>query len=799
MILALILLGVLAVVVALLLWYFGDVRRHAWYSQVIAFVAWFFPFAIILILPLDLASTLHRKCQADSLALVSLQMGANWTQLFVGSNSTDNSTVLLLDEVDSILVSLNQSAVINNNMYATFKEYVSEICEEPLAYVTREFLITFWTAVYWTLQALTWLVVPIMLSFVRSGDFTLGPRIWGAIKENVIMYAIMGVGGIAFLIYMIVAVKFTTEALTAILMAAANAWGLLLCTCMLGYGLVEIPRDLWATASPARRLKALEIAAPKAKEKMIDSEAEVYEVARELSNVNHKVPDGDPLRVYIETMLAKCPLALDEKLQLDLDRRNARAKEITLNDLKDLHWKIKYHMALSERHQAQYRFLLERAWFLTDVVDNAKSTDYLFKSVFVKPATAEIDMIRLRFLWLWYLYMKPGLTYLFSVIFILASLALIWSESTFGIKSVPLSIPALLLKNNFISYASLEFISISFLIYMCTCAYSTLFKIKIFDYYVIVPEHCTDEPSLLFVGAYLCRLTFPLCYNFLNMVSDDENSVFVEYQGKAIDLAPLLGEGFNTWVPLLVFIVSTITYLNLFGRIGALCGGRSFVKDVEGRDADAIEGRRIIAQARSQEERRSGGAFSTVGADRLRSAGRTVNTQELLARYGRGPGVTIGNNTPARTSPTTSRAGGSVGAGTTSLSAAPIVSNAPKTGVSGVFGNFSAGLTSFSFGKKDGAGKYQKLEVEDAVASVVQEPSGSFTLRMMNMGGGAGSVSSNGTGDGATCSGKGNGDGSKSTRVFGNTSGTNSPAAARSPAPVPTVATGKKRNIFDDI
>ena len=63
-------------------------------------------------------------------------------------------------------------------------------------------------------------------------------------------------------------------------MAAANAWGLLLSTVMLGYGLVEVPRGLWYDANVERCLRYLEFRAPKVKEDMVDAEADLYEAAR---------------------------------------------------------------------------------------------------------------------------------------------------------------------------------------------------------------------------------------------------------------------------------------------------------------------------------------------------------------------------------------------------------------------------------------------------------------------------------------------------------------------------------------
>jgi hypothetical protein len=63
-------------------------------------------------------------------------------------------------------------------------------------------------------------------------------------------------------------------------MAAANAWGLLLLTLMLGYGLVEFPRSLWYSASTRWSLTDCEMSAPRLREAMIDADTEVYDVTR---------------------------------------------------------------------------------------------------------------------------------------------------------------------------------------------------------------------------------------------------------------------------------------------------------------------------------------------------------------------------------------------------------------------------------------------------------------------------------------------------------------------------------------
>lgn len=62
--------------------------------------------------------------------------------------------------------------------------------------------------------------------------------------------------------------------------------------------------------------------------------------------------------------------------------------------------------------------------------------------------------------------------------------------------------------------------------YMSWCTFSSLFKLKVFSLYSLVPHHHSDESSLLWFTGYLFKLTFPLCYNFLNLIKDQDDSVF---------------------------------------------------------------------------------------------------------------------------------------------------------------------------------------------------------------------------------------------------------------------------------
>nr|KAJ3421498.1 LMBR1 domain-containing protein 2 [Polyrhizophydium stewartii] len=510
----------IAGIVAALLNYFGNRKTFPWYVQAACFISYFFPFTIIVVLPLDLASTRFRDCSAKQISV---------------------------DE-----------------------------CDQPLAYVSESFLFGFWEVVYWITFNVQMFIVPIMQGYVRSGELSPLRRLWSGVMENITFYAIIGGVGSIFVIYALVGLKLSacvdapkgalslsltikalillfwlSSFLLTLVIPAANAYGLLLLTVLMGYGLVETPRGLWYNADTRWVLRSLEHRAPRLKEACVDSEAEIYEVAR------RSMPEEDD----------------------DLPATFTRAKLI------ELHSRIRHAAFANERDQALLRYLEMRAFLCQDIIASYTRADRRFDSVFVPiPDADKYKNLKQQALWWWFVWIKP------------------------------------------LTYMSLEIIAVAFVCYMCTCTYSTLLNINLFEFYKMVPEHHTDEVSLLFVGAYLCKLTFPLCYNFLNMagLADGKSSgnsttidyslspVFIQYLGPAVNLTPLFGTGYNDWVAHLILIMCTIIVFNLHGRILRFFRLESFFYEpIKPNSADLEEGQSIISQARTIAERklqRSGGA-----------------------------------------------------------------------------------------------------------------------------------------------------------------------------------------------
>ncbi|TPX42249.1 hypothetical protein SeMB42_g05216 [Synchytrium endobioticum] len=561
-----------------------------WHCILVGFLGWFFGFSIVVILPLDLASTLYRNC---------LEKG-------------------------------------------------TRTCDEPLAYVSEKFLWTFWAIVYWTMFNLTWFVIPIQQSWIRSGEFTIRAKLKEAVRDNLIYYACVGLAGLIFLAYIAIVKKFQKEDLMAFAMAGANAWGLFLVTIFLGYGLVEVPRGLWYSASTRWKLAHLEFEAPKMNDAVMDAEAEVYGVAREIAIISQKTPYNHELRPIVDRLMEKAPLALEERGEPD---EGDAAPEVNISNLANLHCRNKRAMKLIERAQARYNFLLQNAFLLQDIVEQEDSPERKFLSKLRPVKESWYKGYKMHFDWVWLVWLKPLAVRGLSIVCALASLAIIWSESTFQVESPRLSIPALLLFNPDIPYGVLQLISIGFILYMCSCAYTTLFKVQYFDYR-LVPEHHTDDGSILFAAAYLCRLTFPLCYNFLKLIGDHDNSVFVMFLGESAELTPLLGEGYNTWLPEVILVFCVVTFFNLHGRILRLFRVKAyFYEEVDVHDERTKDGRTIIKDARSREERKilqRGGVYAHANNSSLSSAEGGLGVHKHATRGG-GPNRGAGAKTAATT------------------------------------------------------------------------------------------------------------------------------------------------------
>lgn len=112
---------------------------------------------------------------------------------------------------------------------------------------------------------------------------------------------------------------------------------------------------------------------------------------------------------------------------------------------------------------------------------------------------------------------------------------------------------------------------------------------KIYNVYYLAPNSQTDEYSLLFSGMLLCRLTAPLCLNYLCLVNKDSHIVkqttmletsFTTIMGH-LDLIPIVNNGLNVFLPLCISAICLAIYFNFGTHVLHKLGFEQFIENDE--------------------------------------------------------------------------------------------------------------------------------------------------------------------------------------------------------------------------
>ncbi|MCP9261675.1 LMBR1 domain-containing protein 2 [Dirofilaria immitis] len=301
----------------LLLNKYASWRQHHFIVTISTFIGWFFSFIIIFILPLDIAITLYNRCLVKE-----IQMSAEKDLNIVG-------------------------------------------------FVPNYVLLRLWRVVYWTTQLLTWIILPLMQSYSNAGDFSALGKLRSAVYSNTIYY---GTCLIVFLMLMIYAaikgVALNVEHLKVILISASNTWGLFLLVVLLGYGLIEIPRQFWQMGNRNYRLNKTYFDIDKLSTDKNDAEDTVREIYKEVQSVLALLCTEHLLRRYAQTILAKFPSELVSQITSGSNDYFSVTSNIAPNNegfIIRLHKRVISAIQNYRRRQAQWNALILRALYLEDV------------------------------------------------------------------------------------------------------------------------------------------------------------------------------------------------------------------------------------------------------------------------------------------------------------------------------------------------------------------------------------------------------------------------------------------------
>ncbi|KAM9801257.1 G-protein coupled receptor-associated protein LMBRD2B [Neosynchiropus ocellatus] len=573
---------------------YGDFRKQQRMVLFGTLLAWYLCFLIVFILPLDVTTTIYNQCLIDHPRTPPKPTvpAANHSHANASTPPSDGSAAL---------------------------------CYEPWSYIPDGIMPVFWRVVYWTSQCLTWLLLPFMQSYARSGGFSITGKIKTALIENAIYYGTYLLLFSSLLIYVAVHPEWhlTWSQLQTIGITAANTWGLFLLVLLLGYGLVEIPRSYWTAARHGHLLVKTYFKASKLMTEKADAEENLEDVMEEVRKVSESIKYNHPLRKCVDTILRKCPVEYQEKMGRNMDdyedfddKQNTYPSE---RSLVKLHKQVIYAVQRHNRTQVQWQILLQEALHLEDVAKNENSSCHQFVHSFPPPDppgwfgryvyTPTIE-------WYWECLLKRWFHRLLSVVLTLFSVAVVWSECTFFSTAPVLSLFAVFIQlaerdYNYLYIQMACFVTIFFL---CTCVYSTVFRIRVFNYYYLAPHHQTDAYSLQFSGMLFCRLTPPLCLNFLGLIHMDSA---ISHQQKAptaytsimgsMRVLSFIANGFYIYYPMLIVLLCVATYFSLGTRCLNLLGFQQFMGDSEMTSDLIDEGKELIRREKRKRQRAEDG------------------------------------------------------------------------------------------------------------------------------------------------------------------------------------------------
>ncbi|KAF8455952.1 LMBR1-like membrane protein-domain-containing protein [Terfezia claveryi] len=171
-----------------------------------------------------------------------------------------------------------------------------------------------------------------------------------------------------------------------------------------------------------------------------------------------------------------------------------------------------------------------------------------------------------------HVYVMPQLRRTIATILALASIAVIWSEivSSFA--------PGLSLLGLSISWGSgglfQQAITASWIAYMVISSLLSLSSVRLWNGYVLIPRK-TSGGSACFYASYAARLTVPLSYNFLTLLPPGEanwkETVFHSFLGRLVNLTPL-GQGFSTFFPIFILVPVSAALFGWYDRVKECCG-----------------------------------------------------------------------------------------------------------------------------------------------------------------------------------------------------------------------------------
>ncbi|KAK3155337.1 hypothetical protein QOZ80_2BG0201930 [Eleusine coracana subsp. coracana] len=432
----------------------------------------------------------------------------------------------------------------------------------------------FWSWSYWSTFILTWAVVPTIQGYEDAGDFTVKERLKTSIHMNLLFYSIVGAIGLIGLILLLVMHRAWDGGIVGFAMACSNTFGLVTGAFLLGFGLSEIPRNIWKNAEWSHRQKVLSHRVAKMAVKL-DSAHQEYSNAIVIAQAtSNQMSKRDLLRPYmdiIDNMVAQM-LRDDPSFKPSGGRLGENDMDYDTDDKSMATLRRQLRRAHEEyyRCKTEYMTCVMEALELEDTIKNYERRDangWKYVSSFRESRSGTLGSLLDTIEFIWRCILRKQLQKAFAIILGCMSAAILLAEATLLPSGVDLSLFSILIKAVGRQEVLVQVAAFVPLMYMCICTYYSLFQIGMLMFYSLTPRQ-TSSVSLLMICSMVARYAPPISYNFLNLIRLGGNkTTFEKRMGNIDDAVPFFGRGFNRIYPLIMVVYTLLVASNFFGRV----------------------------------------------------------------------------------------------------------------------------------------------------------------------------------------------------------------------------------------
>lgn len=333
---------------------------------------------------------------------------------------------------------------------------------------------------------------------------------------------------------------------------------------------------------------------------LADLEAQVAELARRSKTGSARdfqdwieelveltgLPDGVPGQTHAPNRVGlssrALPTVVTAKYMADLTRQLVRARHAR------------------SRYVSEWNYLLQDARETQTVLDSAASKRLDFGGV--NPGAGFWDRLTIltphtRYIYYYYLlpYAKASLGGLLA----LASTCIIWSEMI-KLAFPSFSLIRLSVVHHWITDGEGDQVgqvgfagqvaAAFWILYMMAAALTSISEVKVWRGRALVRRNTAHE-SAFWYASQVARLSVPLSYNFLTFLSPKvyKRTMFYTFLGRLINLTPL-GAWFDYLFPVLVLIPVCATLFGLYGKVRRMFGFDIDLVGDEGEDEDGMAG-----------------------------------------------------------------------------------------------------------------------------------------------------------------------------------------------------------------